>query len=245
MITRQDLERNFSEVILLEDGSYKFKDRLSNTTYFYHARLGVGVSSQDLLTVSCDVDDDEFAADLFRSQSQVRLDLKALVSASVVRNDYGFERVLFAPPSYHKYMKGRLDNERAGLFLCMPYFVSEFTGDEDVGEFESIRLSGMDSLKWNRTVKPKISMRVDNPSTGVSTGADYILAPFEQLMQEVSRLGSGQGFVEIANYRSEVREVVVQGEASFGLIHNRDDSRVEVLTQSDLKSRLWEFVSQA
>jgi hypothetical protein len=245
VITVQDLERNFGEVELLEDGSFKFKDQLPAATYFYHARLGADASSHDMLTVSIDVDDDEFSSQLLRGIPGFPLRFDALTPAQIGNNKYGFEQVIFAPPSYHKFMKGRLDSERSNLFLCVPCFVSEFSGDESVDEFEFMRRSSVEALRWTRSIRPKISMRVDNPSTGVSTGIDYTVVSFDELLSEVSRLTSGQGFVEILNFRGAVREVVARSESVFALIRDRDDSRGELLALTELRSLLWEFVSQA
>jgi hypothetical protein len=245
VITKQDLERNFGEVALLDDGSFKFEDRLPGATYFYHARLGADASSHDLLTVSIDVEDDEFSSRLLRASLGFSLSFDALTPAPIANNKYGFEQVIFAPPSYHKFMKGRLDSERSNLFLCVPCFVSEFSGDESVDEFEFMRRSSADALKWNRTIRPKISMRVDNPSTGVSIGSGYALVSFDELVYEVSRLKSGQGFVEVLNFRGTVRDVVAQPDDVFALIRDRDDSRVELLALTELRSQLWEFVIQA
>jgi hypothetical protein len=122
-------------------------------------------------------------------------------------------------------LKGRLDAERYSTVLVVPIFEPEFSGNETVEKFKTLRGGVVPANRWDRSVHPNIRLRFDNQSSASGTGDDYVFVTFQQLIFEVSNImGVANGFVEVLNYKDAVIEVVYAQDDLYSVIHDRDDN---------------------
>ena len=244
MLDRDDLERNFSDLTFLGNDTYRCKDVLPKITYFYYVKLRAGDHRQDLLLVSENKQDDEFASFILACVPS-ELGGSGVSVHSLSENKYGFSTLVIAKSEFHAYFKGRLDAERESLVLCFPAHKCEFSGDETIEEFSILRKDIIPTLDWGRRVSPKILLRFDNPKTGSGTGDSDVLVKPEVLMREIENIsGVGSGFVEVSNYQGKVVEVLSPTEGEFTLIRDRDDSGRLTVTKDELLSHIWKFLTE-
>ena len=173
MLQQQDLVSHFSDVVDLGDNVFRCKDVLSKVTLHYYVKLaGAGFHENDLLIVSENRMNDEFALSVFASLPRTKV-TAGLELHAMPTNGYGLSLTILAPEQYHAYFKGRLDDKRECLALCMPIHRCEFSGNESVDDFFLLRRKIVPTMNWEREVHPKIELRFDNPRTRGGTGDAY------------------------------------------------------------------------
>ena len=244
MLTRKNLEDNFSGLYDLGDGIFRCEDVLPKSTFFYYVMLGRDVgNARDILLLSANEADDDFALFIFHNQpGEIRnspFDIFELPS-----NKRNFSNLAFVREDCHEYFKGRLDKEREKLTFCFPVHKFEFTGSESREEFSILRKETIPILDWARQPSPKIMLRFDNPRTKSGTGNSDVFVKFELLEREIRNLsGVTNGFIEIANYKGQVVEVLSPSEESFVLIRNRDDNDRQNLRSKELLKVVFDFLT--
>lgn len=215
MITKDELLREFGELGEAH-GCYFGKYVVATFTIYCCLRNANG---QDLAIASKDIADPEFAASvLLNAPSQLSHDGPTIFE--IPSSDYGFTHAMAVPAAYHGLLSHNAN--RSNLFLCLPIFRCEFSGNESVEEFKwsTRHIVGIDN--WHRTREPKIGVYFDNPRTGGGTHEDGAIVRLGTLMAEIDNLnGVGNGFIEITNYRGEVIEVLSPEEGRYVLIRNR------------------------
>lgn len=145
------------------------------------------------------------------------------------------------PSTYHGLLN-RIE-KRTGLFLCLPIFRCEFTGEESAEDFKWSTHHIVDVNNWHRTRQPKISVYFDNPRTGGGTDKDGAIVSLETLIAEIDNLsGVSDGFIEITNYRNEVIEVLSPEEGRYVLIHNRQDE--ELIDRASVIAAVEKFTTE-
>ncbi|MFJ1259153.1 hypothetical protein, partial [Cupriavidus sp. CuC1] len=191
MLNRQDLEEDFSAVTALEGGLFRCSDVLPKRTVYYYLRFGEKSTNQtDFLLVSDDLEDGAFATVVLSSVS-TSPSRGTLTMVPLPDNPYGFSQLVLAPPRFHEYFKGRLDNKREHLVCCFPIHTCEFSGNESAHEFATLRREIVRPASWQRAIAPKIVMRFENPKTGSGTGTREVFAQSTQVKPPSASLIGG------------------------------------------------------
>lgn len=244
MLKFDDIVENFDDVVEIRDAIIKCDDELNSKTVYYYFKLATEETGGfDLVVISEDNPDDEFAIFVLGNVSPVREGTR-LSLLPLPENKYGFTQLILAPNQFHKYLMGRLDAERDKLVLCLPVHKGEFSGAEEVEDFFLLRRQFIETLNWNRPVSPQVQIRFDNPKTGVGTDGANVLVKYEDLLLAIDNLdGVEDGFIEILNYLSGVVEILSQRVDQFIFILNRDDSARELMNKEQLIARVWLFLT--
>ncbi|MBP1127128.1 MULTISPECIES: hypothetical protein [Pseudomonas] len=220
MFTKQDLMESFAVVDEGSGGHYFFQHKLPKVTYNYCLKSS---SDRDVLNVSEDVDDREFAAEVLDQAPSLLSPSKPNIY-KLAGNEYGFTHAIAVPCTYHASLKGRLEPKRGKLFLCVPIYRSEFSGDETESEFKEMMTRMIPVFRWKRSACPKLKVYFDNPKTGSGTYENGALLKFPTFISEVENLnGVVNGFIEVTNYKGEVLEVLSPRKDVYTLIRNRTD----------------------
>ncbi|MBT2748159.1 MULTISPECIES: hypothetical protein [unclassified Lysobacter] len=243
MIQEQDLLALFENVISIGDGVLKCQLDTPRAVYHHYLKpAAAGSESPDLLMVSKNREDDEFAR-LVLTSLDVPDVPKRLIHVDFPKDRYKFSGALIAPPAYYFYLNGLPDDKRKNLLLCLPCHHSEFSGDESADEFVSM-CRKVPALEWGREIHPKIVLYFDNPATGGGSAEPGVLVDFDLLLREIDGIdGVENAFVDITNYRGGVREVLSIGRDAFVLITERDDSNQELMGKELLVDRIWAFLT--
>ncbi|QKZ02411.1 hypothetical protein [Pseudomonas eucalypticola] len=218
MIIQPQLESGFGEVFRDRYGYFRFQDVMPKYTYNY----GLSVSEfGGFLTVVENIVDDEFSASIIRQvPEQINRSTPTLVA--IEENFYGLSHMIIVPSEFHGYFKGRLDDLRANLFLCVPIYRCEFSGTETVEEFKALRWDIVPILDWGRLPSPKLIVYFDNPKIGSGNGPEGSLTKFPALIREVRNLEAvANGFIELTNYAGKVLEVLSDELDSYTIIYDR------------------------
>ncbi|CAM4328760.1 hypothetical protein CR156_19330 [Stenotrophomonas lactitubi] len=220
MITRDDLLQEFGEVTEVH-GCYFAKYTVA--TFDLHCCLRT-TDGQDLMVVSKNINDPELASSVvLEAPRHLSHDRPTIFTIS--SNAYGFTHAMAVPSTYHGFLN-QIEG-RANLFLCVPIFQCEFSGEESAEEFRLATTHVVPIYEWDRTVQPKVSVYFDTPRTGGGTDESGALVPLRVLLAEIDNLsGVGDGFIEITNYRDEVIEVLSPEKGSYVLIRNRQDEEM-------------------
>lgn len=244
MLKYDDLLENFTGVVEIENGVIKAEDELNSKTVYYYFKLASEMTNgYDCVVISENNPDDKFAslvlANVGEIKESARLSLRTLPE-----NKYGFPQIILAPKEFHKYLMGRLDDERDRLVLCLPVHKGEFSGTEAIDDFFLLRREIIDTLNWKREISSQVQIRFDNPKTGVGTTGAYVLVKYKYLLREIDKLdGIEEGFIEILNYLDGVAEILSQGMGQFIYIFDRDDSARELLSKDQLIERVKFFLT--
>ena len=244
-LTHEDLLYRFPSLRDIGDGVLKCKDAVPMYTFHYYVRLSAATGDVDRLMVSQDREDDAFAREVLTRLQGVSLE-KGLSFRTMPEGVSAFPKVLQAPPHFHAYFKGRLDEQRERLVWCVPVYVSEFGGKETAEEFRELCYRFVPVRDWSRGECPKILLRFDNPTTGGGTGDEYIFATYKKVLREIDQL-SEDGFIEILNYREQVIEVLRNSnlDAKYSLYRDRSDVGSRVLEKNELVGEVWRFLTAA
>jgi len=215
MITRDELLREFGEVGEAH-GCYVGKYVVATYTLYCCLRNADG---HDLAITSKDIHDPQFASSVgLSAPSHLSLDRPTIFA--IPPNIYGFTHAIAVPSTYHGLLNRSAN--RTDLFLCLPIFQCEFSGNESEEDFKWSTHHIVDVNNWRRIRQPKISLYFDNPRTGGGADKDGAIVSLETLMAEIENLnGVSDGFIEITNYRDEVIEVLSPEEGRYVLIQNR------------------------
>jgi len=236
MISKDDLLQSFASVDEFL-GCYFFSHKLPKVTYAYCLDSGL---KKDLLIISEGASDRAFAVSVVE-QAPGDLTQDAPQVFEILPNKYGFTHALVVPNTYHGSLKGRLENKRENLFLCIPMHRCEFAGDESESEFKNMIQRLIPVFRWDRGVCPKIRVYFDNPGTEAGTDESGVLMKYSTLLTEVENLsGVLSGFIEVTNYRGGVVEILSPKAGIFTLIRNRKDE--ETLDHAQLVEALNGFV---
>ena len=245
----KDIEASCARVMDLGRGQARGRDATRKSTYYNYLEFAKSPQGNDLLIVSQDLMDDDFARFVFtqvpaadRSTALTRLRVR-----DMAKNKYNFSALLLAPPDYHSEFKGRLDAKRDHLVQCIPIHRCEFSGDESVDDFCVLRMEIVPTMNWEREVFPKIILRYDNPKTQGGTVHDSgVFAKYGTVLREVDLLdGVPKGFIEIINYKNQVVEILSPKEGVFVLIRERDDAARQPLDKATLLQKLQSFLAQS
>lgn len=244
MLKYEDLVDNFSDVSESENGIVICEDELPKVTTRYYFKLASeATDGYDLVVICESARDDDFAKFVLSSALPVK-DGTRLSMRPLGENRYGFKNLILAPKDFHGYLKGRLDEERDRLILCLPVHKGEFSGTEQIDDFFLLRRGIVDTLNWERDPSPQVQIRFDNPSTGVGTAGAYVLVKYQYLLHEIDKLeGVEEGFIEILNYLGAVAEILSHAEDQFILILDRDDSARELMNKQQLIERVYTFLT--
>lgn len=164
---------------------------------------------------------------------------ETLAIASFSSTLAAFDAIAIAPAGLHRHLGGWLDDAREETRFCIPVYRCELGGNEDRDRFMAM-LRAVPFDDWSRAAHPRILLRHDFPSTGEGSGDGYVLTSREQLTRLVERLPGTGGFLEILNYRDEVREIIDQ--AGYVLIANRDDANARQIGRDELLADLDRFL---
>lgn len=217
MITKDELLREFGE---LGEAHGCYFGKYVVATFTIHCCLR-NANGQDLAIASKDIADPEFAASILLN-TPPHLSHDGPTIFEIPPSDYGFTHAMAVPATYHGLLSH--SENRTNLFLCIPIFRCEFSGNESVEDFKwsSHHIVGINN--WQRTREPKISVYFDNPRTGGGTYKNGAIVRLGVLIAEIDNLnGVSEGFIEITNYRGEVIEVLSPAEGHYVLIRNRQD----------------------
>jgi len=243
MITEKIISDNFVDVQRIADDILKFKDFLPDFKYVYY--LGYPNSkSKNILMVSRDLEDDAFASELIRFAFSQNKKSCLLKFRHQIENKYGFDSAILASPKYHSYFKGRLDNERDALYLCLPIYDCEFSGHESVELFDEMCCFLIASQDWSRSFTPSVLLRFDNPKTkGGTIGENYYPVKFDVVMNEVANLsGVSNGFIEVLNYCDKWARI--NSLAADQYIMEVQGNIIWKGDYSEIKEILWKFFTQ-
>lgn len=215
MITKDDLLREFGEVSEAHGCCF---GKYVVATYTLYCCLR-SANGHDLAITSKDIDDPEFASSVaLNAPPHLPHDRPTIFA--IPPSIYGFTHAIAVPSTYHGLLNRSAN--RTNLFLCLPIFRGEFSGNESAEDFKWSTHHIVDVNNWRRTRQPKISLYFDNPRTGGGSDKDGAIVSLETLMAEIENLnGVSDGFIEITNCRDEVIEVVSPEEGSYLLIRNR------------------------
>jgi len=217
MITKDDLLTTFAEVTEAH-GCFFSKYVVATFVLYCCIRNAKG---HDLAIASRNVDDPEFAASVVLN-APAHLSHNGPTIFEIPSNAYGFTHAMAVPSTYHGLLSHNAN--RTNLFLCIPIFRCEFSGNESFKEFDSSAHHIVGIYNWHRTREPKISVYFDNSRTGGGTDKDGAIVSLATLIAEIDNLnGVSDGFIEISNYRNEVIEVLSPAEGHYVLIRNRQD----------------------
>ncbi|UOD33112.1 hypothetical protein INH39_16595 [Massilia violaceinigra] len=243
MLNHNDIVANFSIAIDLEHGITRASEELPTTTYYNYFRFGdASTEGNDLLVISKNIADDDFASSILLNAPL--LEAAHLQIHPLASNKYGFSHLILAPANFHSHFKGALDDKRDRLILCLPVHCSEFSGDESIDDFYFLRRKMVDTQNWQRTVAPKIFLHFDNPKTGGGTYGTGAFVNHAAVLREIDNLdGAANGFLEITNYRKKVIEILSPGMGQLILIRDRDDARREFVSKEDLVAIVWRFLT--
>lgn len=220
MITKDDLLGEFGEVGEAQ-GCYFGKYAVA--TFDLHLCLR-NADGHDLAIVSKNIDDPQFASSVVR-HAPIELPQEIPTIFEIPPSIYGFTHAIAIPSTYHGLLN-RIE-KRSSLFLCVPIFQCEFSGNESADEFRWSTHHIVDINNWHRTREPKISVYFDNPRTGGGADKDGAIVSLDTLMAEIDNLsGVSSGFIEITNYCGEVIELLSPDEGRYVLIRNRHDEEV-------------------
>ncbi|MBI6578441.1 hypothetical protein YA0001_23865 [Pseudomonas viridiflava] len=223
MIKAKELSEEFEDVREISKNIFFLQDIMKKYTYNYWLSSAV---NQDLLVVSEKIIDDAFALQVIDSAPrQLFKDKPTIYQLS--HSSMNFTHVIAVPSSYHGYFNGRDGIDRTNLFLCVPIFRCEFSGDESVNEFKAMRLNSVPTLDWGRDAHPKLRVYFDNPKTGGGTVEEGVLFKLPVLLDEVVRLENvADGFIEITNWRADILEVLSGSKDQYVLIYDRVDEKL-------------------
>ena len=236
MITKDDLLTTFGEVAEVH-GCYFSKYVVATYVLYCCMRNAKG---HDLAIASKNVDDPEFAASVVLNAPH-RLSHDGPTIFEIPPSAYGFTHAMAVPSTYHGLLN-RIE-KRTGLFLFLPIFRCEFTGEESAEDFKWSTHHIVDVNNWHRTRQPKISVYFDNPRTGGGTDKDGAIVSLETLIAEIDNLsGVSDGFIEITNYRNEVIEVLSPEEGRYVLIRNRQDE--ELIDRASVIAAVEKFTTE-
>lgn len=248
VLTIDDIEGQFADVVQVGT-LVRCADATPGGRVHYHVALGVEHGRPvDLLTVSADLLDDDFATLVLEaaggSEPGMVLEKRALSA-----NGHGFDALLLVPPHYHDYFAGRLDAQRDRLILCVPIHGCEFAGDESAELFRLLTRE-VPIRDWRRFAHPRIQLRFDNPVTGGGTddamAGGYVFAGYDLVLRELANLdGVADGFIELINHRGRVMELLSPAPGRVVIVTDRDDTtRVEV-DAAAVADIVWGFVATA
>lgn len=234
------LEDEYGDVVKKESDIFFFQDETK--TYVLNYWLKTRAEDVKLLVISQDFIDDALARIVFDSIPVFSSKGKPVVFPIFAgkHSSSSFTHVLVLPQNYHGYMKDT-GIDRKDLYLCIPIFRCEFSGEESAEEFMDMRVRSVPVLDWRRTVHPKVKVYFDNPKTGAGADEARVLVKYSTLLLEVDNLeGVSNGFIELENYKGDVIEIISPAKKEFILILNREDEIV--MAKDVLKAYLDEFV---
>lgn len=246
MLTIGDIEGQFADVVRVGK-LVRCADVTPRATVHYHVALGVDHGrSVDLLTVSADLLDDDFATLVLEAggfEPGLVLEKRALSA-----NGYGFDALLLVPPHYHDYFAGRLDAQRDRLILCVPIYGCEFAGDETAEIFRLLTREVVPIRDWRRFAHPRIRLRFSNPVTGGGTddavAGGYVFAGYDLVLRELANLdGVADGFIELINHRGRVMELLSPAPGQVVTITDRDDATRAEIDATAAADIVWGFVA--
>lgn len=240
MITESKLIAGFGAVERTSKGLLVCKHILPKYAYTYFFDLGREYVLVAVVQIGID---SEFASRILQTASFIQPSEQLTVYA-IPSNKYNFTHALLVPSAYHGYLhgvRGIVEDDRRKLYLCIPIFRSEFSGDETVEEFKDMRFDTVPTLDWKRNSKPKIYIYFDNPKTGSRALENSVRTSADQLFEEIDLLnGVTAGFIEVTNYKRDVLEILSPRLGWYALIKNRTD-RYE-MGVSDLKALVLNFL---
>ncbi|WP_181105019.1 hypothetical protein [Pseudomonas entomophila] len=219
MFTKDDLLRSYTGVEK-DAGYYFFQLELSDAFDEYCLK---STDDLDLLVVSENITDREFAKSVI-SQASGEFSQGKVSIFNISNNKYGFTHSLVLPNTYHGVFKGKLEHKRDNLYLCVPIYRCEFSGNESAEEFKNMIQRMIPVFRWDRKVCPKIKIYFDNPETESGTDEAGALIKYPTLLSEIENLnGVSSGFIELTNYKGGVIEILSPQRDVFTLIRNRKD----------------------
>lgn len=247
VLTVADIEGQIADVVRVGT-LVRCADATPRSTIYYHVALGVEHGRPvDLLTVSADLLDDDFATLVLEAAGGLEPGL-VLEKCALPANDHGFDALLLVPPHYHDYFAGRLDAQRGRLILCVPIYGCEFAGDETAQIFRLLTREVVPIRDWRRFAHPRIQLRFSNPVTGGGTddavAGGYVFAGYDLVLRELADLdGVADGFIELVNHRGRVMELLSPASGRVVILTDRDDAtRVEV-DAAAVADIVWGFVA--
>jgi len=242
VIDFQDLVSNFAGAANVGRNVYRCEDVTAQSTHYYYLRSGSAAKDADILLVSENLQDDEFAMEVLASLPDRAVGAELAVEL-LQHRQRGFSHLLLAPPEYHRHFAGVLDAKRQNLTLCLPIHRCEFSGKESVEEFFHMRRHTVPTLDWTRGPFPKIALRFDNPRTGGGTGDAGVIVRFDVLAREIANLNAAdKGFIECTNWSGRVIEVLPSQNDEYVLIEDRNDAKREKCNGEFLLKRIWDFL---
>ena len=247
VLTIDDIEGQIADVVRVGT-LVRCADTTPRSTVYYHVALGFEHGrSVDLLTVSADLLDDDFAALALETAGGVEPGM-VLEKRALPANGYGFDALLLVPPHYHDYFAGRLDAQRGRLILCVPIYGCEFAGDETVEIFRLLTREVVPIRDWRRFAHPRIRLRFSNPVTGGGTddavAGGYVFAGYDLVLRELANLdGVADGFIELVNHRGRVMEFLSPVPGRVVILTDRDDATQAEIDMSAAADIVWEFVA--
>lgn len=190
------------------------------------------------MAVSEDIIDNHFSKILLDQVPSFLEESKPTIY-EIPENDYGFTHGMAVPSNYHSSLKGRLEEKRKNLHLCIPIFFCEFSGSESEEEFKEMMVRMVPVLRWKRSIFPKLRVYFDNPKTGAGTYENGTLMKLNTLFSEMQNLnGVVNGFIEITNYKQEILEILSPVENNYVVISNRvQEENFDFSKASDKVSR--------
>lgn len=225
MFSKDDLLQSFANVDEYS-GCYFFQHKLPKATYEYCLK---STQEKDLLVIAENVSDRSFSVEVVELAPESLAQDKTAVY-KLFPNKYGFTHALVVPNTYHGSLKGRLESKRENLYLCIPMYRCEFSGSESEDEFKEMIQYLIPPFRWNRGICPKIRVYFDNPNTKAGTDEAGALMKYPALLSEIESLsGVIGGFIEVANYKGEVLEILSPKVEVFTLVRNRKDEEVVTL----------------
>lgn len=246
VLTVVDIEGQIADVVRVGK-LVRCAEATPRGTVHYHVALGVEHGrSVDLLTVSANLLDDDFAALVLEAVGGFEPGM-VLEKCALSANKYGFDALLLVPPHYHDTFAGRLDAQRDRLMLCVPIHGCEFAGDETAEMFRLLTRE-VPIRDWQRFAHPRIQLRFDNPATVGGTddavAGGYVFAGYDLVLRELADLDAvADGFIELVNYRGRVMELLSPAPGRVVILTDRDDATRLEVAASDVADIIWGFLA--
>ena len=178
MMTKDDLLQEFGEV---HDAHGCCFAEYAVATYSIYCCLRLA-TDQTIAVVSRNINDPAFAADVaLRAPAGLPHDRPTVFE--IPPNAHGFTHAMAVPSTYHGFLNQI--EKRAGLFLCVPIYRCEFSGDESADEFRQAAARLVPVYEWDRAMQPRINLYFDNPRTG--GGTDDVGATVDRAVADAAK----------------------------------------------------------
>lgn len=214
MIRQHDIGLPFSHISKPSEGVLKWRLQMPAFTDWYYCKSSSQIDRDVLIVLRNE--DDKFVESLFTELDTIRRNLASVTKISIgFANEYNFDSAVIVCNDYHGYLKGTFDLLRDSLYLCIPAYHCEFSGDESLEEF-SFQFVYRLERTLRRPVCPKLRYKLVNPATGINSGENWLFSDHSALYSLVHSLsGIRDAKVVVENYLRETLTILSSVRSQF------------------------------